>query len=176
MADFRIKNDRLDSWNEEKKLIENRLNINFNADKTIKYRIKPYSMWWLDIGENIGTETSGHIYTNPNQISFKRPCIVVSTNNFNNTSFNSKVIIMPLTSKKPTSKVRHFHYELKASNYKGFKDKKNIEYEGLHKDSLVICNDIKTIDTRRLTQAIYPKLKDNDINNIKIFIKKYFNI
>lgn len=60
---------------------------------------------------------------------------------------------------------------------KDFFDKnKFIKYEGLNKDSLVICNEIKTIDTKRLTQAIYPALLQNDVTNIQTYIKKYLSI
>lgn len=181
MADFRIKDDRLVNWTDEKKIVENRLNINFrinvNQETEIKYRITPWSVWWFDIGENVGTETGGHVYTDPSKISHKRPCIVISTNKFHNESFNAKVVIMPLTSKKAFTKIRHFHYELNGKNYQGFFDKnKFIKYEGLNKDSLVICNEIKTIDTKRLTQAIYPALLQNDVTNIQTYIKKYLSI
>lgn len=177
MPDFKVKDNRLDNWTVEKKNVENRLNINFKPDKTIKYRIQPWSIWWFDIGENVGTETGGHVYSDPNKVSHRRPCIVISTNTFQNASFNAKVIIMPLTSKKPTTRIRHFHYELKHTNYVGYFDRKRyIRYEGLNKDSLVICNEIKTIDTKRLTQAIYPVLKQEDTDEIQKFIKSYMSI
>jgi len=84
---------------------------------------------------------------------------------------------MPITSKKDNSKIKHFHYELRCKNYKGFFDKqKKIKYLGLEKDSLVICNDIKTIDTKRLENLIYHELKVEDIKELKGFIKKYLGI
>jgi len=177
MTDFRLKNDRLENWTQEKKVVEGRLNINFKEEKKIKYRIQPWSVWWFDIGENVGTETGGHVYTDPEKVSHKRPCIVISTNNFQNASFNAKVVIMPLTSKKAHTKIRHFHFELDHTKYRGFYDRrKHIRYEGLNKQSLVICNEIKTIDTKRLTQAIYPVLKEEDITDIQSFIKRYISI
>lgn len=84
---------------------------------------------------------------------------------------------MPFSSKKDKSKVKHFHYELKAENYIAYFDKKSkIKYSGLSKNSLVICNDIKTIDTKRLAEPIYSELNTIDIDNIKIFIGKYFGL
>lgn len=52
----------------------------------------------------------------------------------------------------------------------------NINYLGLEKDSLVICNDIKTIDTKRLVQHIYPQLNKEDIKGIQRLISKYISI
>jgi len=160
-----------DKWNEAKKIIENKTNINFKNDGSVKFRIRPWSIWWFEVGENIGTETSCHHYKNT--ISTQRPCIVISTNKFNNETYNKKVIILPLTSKKTDAKVKHFHYELLSSSYQAIKQD-NIFYKGLEKNSLVICNDIKTIDTKRLLECVYPSLNTLDIENIKVFIRKYF--
>lgn len=60
MVDFTDKNNRLDNWNIHKKDIEKRININHKKDGSIKFRIKPWSIWWFDVGENIGTETGCH--------------------------------------------------------------------------------------------------------------------
>ena len=175
MIDFSLKENRLNNWNEKKKEVQSRININFKDDNVVKFRIQPWSIWWFDIGENIGTETSCHF--SQSDISYLRPCIIVSTNNFNKESYHKKVIIMPLTSVKEDAKVKHFHYKLDCNNYKGFFDKKQkLKYIGLEKDSLVICNDIKTIDTKRLYKLIYPSLIEIDINNIKEFVKKYFGV
>ena len=53
-----------DKWNEAKKIIENKTNINFKNDGSVKFRIRPWSIWWFEVGENIGTETSCHHYKN----------------------------------------------------------------------------------------------------------------
>jgi len=173
--DFRVKNERLQEWNSIKQAVETRVNINFRANGQVKFRMRPWSIWWFDIGENIGTETSSHF--SQEKMSSLRPCVVVSTNNFHTASYNKKIMIMPLTSKKEKTKVKHFHYELKADNYKAYLDKKShIKYSGLIKDSLVICNDIKTIDTKRIIEPIYDELNKDDIDNIKIFVSKYFGV
>lgn len=175
MVDFTDKNNRLDNWNIHKKDIEKRININHKKDGSIKFRIKPWSIWWFDVGENIGTETGCHF--SKEKLTTLRPCVIISTNNFNNASYNKKVMVMPFSSKKDKSKVKHFHYELKAENYIAYFDKKSkIKYSGLSKNSLVICNDIKTIDTKRLAEPIYSELNTIDIDNIKIFIGKYFGL
>lgn len=175
MIDFSLKDTRLDEWSVRKKQIDKKIAPTYNNDGTVKFRIQPWSIWWFDIGENIGTETGCHF--TQSDISYLRPCIIISTNNFNNGSSHKKAIIMPLTSVKEDTKVKHFHYKLDCNNYKGFVDrKKRIKYLGLDKDSLVICNDIKTIDTKRLENIIYPELKSEDIENIKDFVKKYFGV
>jgi mRNA-degrading endonuclease toxin of MazEF toxin-antitoxin module len=161
-----------DKWNDIKKVIENKTNINFKKDGSIKFRIRPWSIWWFEVGENIGTETSCHHYNN--KISTQRPCVVISTNKFINETYYKKVVILPLTSKKENSKVKHFHYELNSNKYKSIKQD-NIFYKGLEKDSLVICNDIKTIDTKRLVEPIYKQLNEMDKENIKKFIKRYIS-
>jgi uncharacterized protein YifN (PemK superfamily) len=174
-VDFTLKENRLNSWNNYKKSIEQRININHKKDGSVKFRIKPWSIWWFDVGENIGTGTGCHF--SKDKLTTLRPCIIISTNNFNNASYNKKVMIMPLTSKKEHTRVKHFHYELDSSNYKEYFDKKHkIDYVGLSKNSLVICNDIKTIDTKRLYKLMYPSLISNDIDNIKAFIRKYFGL
>ncbi len=84
---------------------------------------------------------------------------------------------MPLTSKKENKKVKHFQYELKATDYQASKDSKNrVQYKGLAKDTLVICNDIKTIDTKRLIEPIYSCLRECDITEVKSFMKKYMGV
>jgi len=169
------KNNRLDSWNDKKKQINGKININHKKDGSVKFRIQPWSLWWFEVGENIGSETSCHF--SKEKLTTIRPCIVISSNNFNHATYNKKVIVMPLTSKKEKTKIKHFHYELKSEVYKSFFDKqKRIKYLGLEKDSLVICNEIKTIDTKRLESLIYPELKAEDIQKIKEFIKKYLGI
>lgn len=169
------KNNRLDTWNNKKKKINHRTNINHKKDGTIKFRIRPWSLWWFEVGENIGSETSCHF--SKDSISTLRPYVVISSNNFNHATYNKKVIVMPITSKKDDGKVKHFHSELKADDYNSYFDRKSkIEYIGLEKDSLVICNDIKTIDTKRLWKLIYPSLQKNDKENIQRFIKKYISI
>jgi len=173
--DFRVKNERLEEWNNIKKNIEVRVNINYKADGQVKFRMKPWSIWWFDVGENIGTETSSHF--SKEKMSSQRPCIIISTNNFHSASYNKKVMIMPLTSKKEKTKIKHFHYELEADNYKAYIDKKShIKYSGLLKNSLVICNDIKTIDTKRIIEPIYGELSKGDIEKIKTFVSKYFGV
>ena len=173
--DFTLKENRLDGWNTHKKQIEQRININHKKDGSIKFRIKPWSIWWFDVGENIGTETGCHF--SKDKLTTLRPCVVISTNNFHSASYNKKVMIMPFTSKKEDTKVKHFHYELNCDNYKPYFDKKHkIDYLGLNKNSLVICNDIKTIDTKRLLECVYPSIDILDIENIKIFIRKYFGV
>jgi mRNA-degrading endonuclease toxin of MazEF toxin-antitoxin module len=175
LVDFNIKNNRLDSWNIKKKTIQNKVSLTHNKNGSVKFRIKPWSIWWFNIGENIGTETGCHF--TEDKISHHRPCIIISTNNFNNGSSHKKVMIMPLTSKKENTAVRHFHYELDCNNYQKYYDSsKRIKYLGLDKNSLVICNDIKTIDTKRLESFIYPELEEDDITNIKEFISKYFGV
>ena len=145
------KNNRLDSWNKKKKTIDQRININHKKDGSVKFRIPPWSLWWFEVGENIGSETSCHF--SKDKLTTLRPCIVMSSNNFNHATYNKKVIVMPITSKKENGKVKHFHYELKSKDYQSFYDKKHRKkYLGLEKDSLVICNDIKTIDTKRLIE------------------------
>ncbi len=172
---FENKDNRLDSWNSKKKRINNRININHKKDGSVKFRIPPWSLWWFEVGENIGSETSCHF--TKEKLTTLRPCIIISTNNFNHATYNKKVIVMPITSKKKNAVIKHFHYELKCENYKGFFDKqKRIKYLGLEKDSLVICNDIKTIDTKRLESLIYPELKIEDIKEVKEFIKKYLGV
>lgn len=168
---FLIKDNRLDEWAIRKKVVEAGQHINFDSAGKIKFRIRPWSVWWFEVGENIGTETGSHF--NDVKMSSKRPCVIVSNNNFIEASYNKKVVIMPLTSKKPTTVVKHFHYELSSALYVPTVHN-NIHYDGLEKDSLVICNDIKTIDTKRLTEAIYPKLNQTDIDGIKAFLRRYF--
>ncbi len=169
------KNNRLDSWNDKKKHINGKININHKKDGSVKFRIQPWSLWWFEVGENIGSETSCHF--SKEKLTTIRPCIVISSNNFNHATYNKKVIVMPLTSKKEKTKIKHFHYELKSEVSKSFFDKqKRLKYLGLEKDSLVICNEIKTIDTKRLESLIYPELKVEDIQKIKEFIKKYLGI
>lgn len=169
------KDIRLDIWNTKKKILAKRININYKKDGSVKFRIPPWSLWWFEVGENIGTETSCH-FTNENLITI-RPCIVISSNNFNHATYNKKVIVMPITSKKGNKSIKHFHYELKASDYQAFYEKKQgKKYLGLAKDSFVICNDIKTIDTKRLIEYIYPKLNEKDICEVKLFVKKYFGV
>lgn len=169
------KNTRIDIWNNKKKIINEKISINHKKDGSIKFRIQPWSLWWFEVGENIGTETSCH-FTSKELVTL-RPCVIISTNNFNHATYNKKVIVMPITSKKDNSKVKHFHYELVSDNYQSFYNKKrNINYLGLEKDSLIICNDIKTIDTKRLVQHIYPQLNEEDIKSIQRFISKYISI
>ncbi|WP_295022703.1 type II toxin-antitoxin system PemK/MazF family toxin [Sulfurimonas sp.] len=170
---FLIKDNRLNEWAVRKKAVEAQHHINFDSAGKIKFRIRPWSVWWFEIGENIGTETGSHF--DPLQMSTKRPCVVVSNNNFIQESYNTKVVIMPLTSKKPTTRVKHFHFELFSGLYLPVSEISNrMQYDGLEKDSLVICNDIKTIDTKRLIKAIYPKLHQSDIDGIKVFLRRYF--
>jgi mRNA-degrading endonuclease toxin of MazEF toxin-antitoxin module len=172
---FDDKNTRIDTWNNKKKIINKKIGINHKKDRSIKFRIQPWSLWWFEVGENIGTETSCHFTTK--DLVTLRPCIIISTNNFNHATYNKKVIVMPITSKKDNSKVKHFHYELKCCDYKNFYDKnKRVSFLGLEKDSLVICNYIKTIDTKRLVEQIYPVILDKDINAIQDFIKKYLSV
>ena len=109
------KNNRLDIWNEKKKQIDKRRNINHKKDGNVKFRIRPWSLWWFEVGENIGSETS--CYFLKDKMTSLRPCVVISTNNFNHATYNKKVVVMPLTSKKENGKVKHFHYELKAEKY-----------------------------------------------------------
>jgi mRNA-degrading endonuclease toxin of MazEF toxin-antitoxin module len=170
---FLIKDNRLDEWAIHKKAVESQKHINIDARGRVKFRIRPWSVWWFEIGENIGTETGSHF--DESRMSTKRPCVVVSNNNFIQESYNKKVVIMPLTSKKPTTLVKHFHYELSSGLYLPVSEIHNkMRYDGLEKDSLVICNDIKTIDTKRLIKAIYPKLHEEDIDGIKMFLGRYF--
>jgi len=174
-VDFTIKDTRLEEWSSRKKTINNKIAPTHHTNGNIKFRLKPWSIWWFDVGENIGTETSCHF--SEDKISYLRPCIIISTNNFNNGSSHRKAIIMPLSSVKEDTTVRHFHYPLDCNNYKGYYDKsKRIKYLGLDKNSLVICNDIKTIDTKRLVNMVYPELIENDITNIKEFISRYFGV
>jgi|GEM_PF-2207457 len=172
---FENKNNRLDTWNIKKKNIDKKVNINYKKDGNVKFRIRPWSMWWYEVGENIGSETGCHF--SKEKLTTQRPCIVISTNNFNHATYNKKVIVMPLTSKKENKKTKHFQYELKAQNYIGYFDiNSKLKYVGLEKDSLVICNDIKTIDTKRLIEPIYKVLENSDIKSIKKFISKYLGI
>ncbi|XOB63567.1 type II toxin-antitoxin system PemK/MazF family toxin [Campylobacterota bacterium DY0563] len=169
------KNTRIDIWNNKKKIINEKISINHKKDGSIKFRIQPLSLWWFELGKNIGTETSCH-FTNKKLVTL-RPYVIISTNNFNHATYNKKVIVMPITSKKDNSKVKHFHYELVSDNYQSFYNKKrNINYLGLEKDSLVICNDIKTIDTKRLVEQIYPVILDKDIDAVQDFLKKYLSV
>lgn len=76
-----------ENWTDEKKIVENRLNINFrinvNQETKIKYRITPWSVWWFDIGENVGTETGGHVYTDPSkQYLIKDSVLLYQLTNF----------------------------------------------------------------------------------------------
>lgn len=89
MIDFTLKDTRLDEWGNRKKDINKKLAPTHKPDGTVKFRIQPYSIWWFDIGENIGTETSCHF--SQNDISYLRPCIIISTNNFNNGSYQKKL-------------------------------------------------------------------------------------
>lgn len=179
MANFMNKNDRLNNWNDKKKNLENRRNINLRNNGKPLFTIKPWSIWWFNIGENVGTETSSHY--DPSDITYishKRPCLIISTRTFNGTgSFNKKVIVMPLTSLKPTTRIRPFHYKLehvKYGNCTNLQTKR--EYNGLGKDSLVICNEIKTIDTKRLTSQLVDVINEEDKLNIQNYIKKYLSI
>ncbi|XPV69983.1 MAG: hypothetical protein ACNI25_05255 [Halarcobacter sp.] len=52
---FEDKDNRLDSWNNKKKQINNRININHKKDGSVKFRIQPWSLWWFEVGENIGS-------------------------------------------------------------------------------------------------------------------------
>ena len=172
---FEDKDNRLDSWNTKKKIIDKRININYKKDGNVKFRIRPWSIWWFEVGENIGSETGCHF--NKLNLTTQRPCIVISTNNFNYATYNKKVIVMPLTSVKKDKEVKHFQYKLRAEKYKEFTDKNNkLKYVGLAKDSLVVCNDIKTIDTKRLIEPIYKELDSCDIRNIKKFMAKYLGV
>lgn len=178
MPDFTIKNERIDNWSSEKKVVEITTNINLYSNGRRKFTIRPWSVWWFNIGENIGTETGSHFNSsNPSYISHQRPCIVISTNDFNGTfTFNQKVIIVPLTSKKPSTVIRAFHYHLNKDKYNPCSTLNKVYYKGLDRDSLVICNEIKTIDTKRLVSPLYHRLHDEDIDEIQKFIKKYISI
>ena len=42
---FEEKDNRLDSWNTKKKIIDKRININYKKDGNVKFRIRPWSIW-----------------------------------------------------------------------------------------------------------------------------------
>lgn len=111
------------------------------------------------MGENIGHEKSK---------LQARPCLIVSTDSINSRSSN--VIIVPLStnikySDPRTGKLKYqSHYVLKKS-----------KYNMLLKDSVVQCEDIRTVSKSRLGQLIVI-IDKTDMDNIKKRLKAVLQI
>ena len=102
------KEERLDVWNSEKKILDMFWPINQNTNRTPKFTIKSWHIWWYYIGENVGKEFGSHFDKNSNLMVHKRPGIIVSTNKMLSDSKHFKVIILPLSSIKEYSVKQDF--------------------------------------------------------------------
>lgn len=110
-------------------------------------------------GENIGREKSR---------LEARPCVVISTDGINRKSSN--VVVIPMSKNirykgKSTSELKYsWHYVLR-------KDK----YTKLNYDSVVQCEDIRSVSKVRLGKFIC-RIDKEDMNNIKKRLKKALQI
>lgn len=102
------------------------------------------------IGRKIGSE----------QKIFKRPCIIVQ-NDIGN-MFSNTTIIIPLT--KQNKKKMPTHYSLYRN-----------EYTFLKYDSIVLCEQIYTIDLCRIAKKI-GNININDLHNIYKILCKNFQL
>lgn len=124
---------KLDKWNIVKKQIDN---------KKFKQKIEFQRIYWVSIGQNIGSETYGK------DKYFTRPVLVLSV------FFNDTFLGIPLTSKIKNKTGRL---------YCKFKDSKN-------KMQVALLGQIRVYDIKR-AGAYLSKVSDDDFNKIKEKLK-----
>lgn len=166
-------NNRLDSWNIEKKDITHK---NETVNKTslgkVKFDIKPWTIWWFEAGENIGRELGSHVNCGES-FNFRRPCIVVSKLKTLEDTDHNIITVLPMSTKSDGLGIhKKYIHKLESRNY----PKTSKFNKGLKIDSYVVCNQIKTIDTKRLISQTTTRILENDIKSIKEKIKFYIDI
>lgn len=165
-------NNRLDQWNTKKKEIVHKPHpINKKPTQERLFDIKPWTLWWHISGENIGRELGSHV-NHDETFLFNRPCIIVSKVNSQVDSDHTLVTILPMSSKSEgVGRQKKYIHKLDYTKYP-----KNGKLKGLKKDSFVVCHQIKTIDTKRLTGMITHRIEENDIESIRTIMKNYIDI
>lgn len=86
-----------------------------------------------------------------------RPCIIIQ-NDVGNV-FSTTTIVLPITSAVGKKSKVITHYYIEAS-----------EENGLSKDGLVLCEQIRTVDKQRLHKKI-GKISEEDLEHIKKCVK-----
>lgn len=117
------------------------------------------SVYACYLGENIGHEKSR---------LEARPCVVVSNNRINYKSTN--IIVVPLS--------KEIKYKLNSSNelkYEWHYVLRHSKYDSLRFDSVVQCEDIRSISKARVGRYIC-QLKNDDVDEIRKRIKKTLQI
>lgn len=165
-------NTRLDSWHLKKKeIIHKPYPINKNSMQQVVFDIKPWTLWWFESGENIGREIGSHV-NDDNTFFFSRPCIIISNVKSLKDTDNNIVTILPMSTKSQGIGInKSYIHKLEKEKYT-----KKGKFKGLKVDSYVICHQIKTIDTKRLIQMVHERITEEDIEAIRINIKKYIDV
>lgn len=162
-------NTRLDDWNIKKKEISHKIPTNKHDNSTVKFDIKPWTIWWYQAGENIGLEAGSHVNAD-GSYSFFRPCIVVSHQTCLDKTNGSIVIVIPLGTKSLGVGTEGL-YKIEASNYP-----KTKRLNGLKSDCYAFCHHIKSIDTKRLMNQSTDRMIKDDIVAIKKEITYFIDI
>ncbi|QNK85945.1 type II toxin-antitoxin system PemK/MazF family toxin [Aliarcobacter cryaerophilus] len=165
---------RLNDWNKEKKeIVHKKETVNKTEVGKVKFKIMPWTIWWFAVGENIGRELGSHVNGANDEFSFYRPCIVISKLKSLEDTDHNIITILPMSTKSDGIGIhKKFIHKLESSKYPK-KDKFN---KGLKNDSYVVCHQMKTIDTKRLTAQITTRILNEDINEIKIKMNKYLDL
>jgi len=157
-------------WNSEK--IKYHLKANHNKVKHM--RIKFGQVWYCDLGYNIGDEKNKN-----------RPILIVSNNSINNSGKFVGVCITDAQGKisdsnLPNENTWYLLYSNTHDQNKKYKPNRiipssAIQYYFLEKDSVVQCEEIRSLSKARLSRYM-GRLHDNDLNFIKIKLKNVFKI
>ncbi len=166
-------NNRLDSWNIEKKQITHKKEtVNKTAVGKVKFDIKPWTIWWFEAGENVGREIGSHVNSDES-FNFKRPCIVISKFKSLEDTDHNIITILPMSTKSDGLGIyKKYIHKLESKDY----PKVSRFNKGLKNDSYIVCHQIKTIDTKRLLSQVTTRILEADIKQIKQKVKNYIDI
>ncbi|UTJ05378.1 type II toxin-antitoxin system PemK/MazF family toxin [Arcobacter roscoffensis] len=166
-------NNRLDCWHKEKKtVIHKKETVNKTSVGKVKFDIMPWTIWWFIAGENIGRELGSHV-NQDESFNFYRPCIVISKLKSLHDTDHNLITILPLSTKSDGLGIhKKFIHKLESSKY----PKTSKFNKGLKCDSYVVCHQMKTIDTKRLTAQVTTRILDEDVTEIKEKMKKYIDL
>ena len=128
--------DKFDEWNEIKK----------ELDASKQGYVKAGKIYWLSIGQNVGTEIYGK------GGDFLRPVLVVKT------IFKKAFIGVPISS-KTKNKSGFTHHKFKDSN---------------DKEQVALLAQIRLFDTKRVINAYKGDISKDDFNAIKEKLGNFF--
>ena len=152
------------------------LHMNSLTNSVKKRTINVGEIWNCDLGFNIGDEKNK-----------KRPVLVISNNRINQ---SGKVIVLFMTDALgkvdtvknfPKQNSWYLLFSTTTDNDMMFKagrriPKNKIAYDCLHKDTIVQCEEIRSVSKSRFDSMIMGTIDPNDLKIIKAKLKTVFEI